>query len=176
MRTSWQWSDLEARLSNGNSLVVNYRPQKFLSLLTPIQYARGHQTLSHFSCESLTMRDYRVESIVYKKLADQLGYGDGLMKQPQAFIRFAQTVLPGFATSPCRLSIVGNWEHWQLSTLNLLRHGGVEYVTDDDDEVLHSTKSYGVVRRWLCKVVYVTSARKPDGGSLLSLDPRNGSN
>ena len=55
------------------------------------------------------MRDYRVESIVYKKLADQLGYGDGLMKQqPQAFIRFAQTVLPGFATSPCRLSIVGN--------------------------------------------------------------------
>ena len=46
---------------------------------------------------------------------------------------------------------VGNWEHWQLSTLNLLRHGGVEYVTDND-EVLHSTKSYGVVRRWLRKV------------------------
>ena len=33
-------SDIEARLSNGNSLMVNYRPQKFLGLLAPTQYAR----------------------------------------------------------------------------------------------------------------------------------------
>ena len=54
--------------------------------------------------------------------------------------------------------------------LNLLRHGGVEYVTDNDVEVLHSTKSYGVVRRWLCKVVYVPSARKLDGISFVNVD------
>ena len=39
----WQGShgsDIEARLSNSNSLMVNYRPQKFLGLLAPTQYAR----------------------------------------------------------------------------------------------------------------------------------------
>ena len=32
-------SDVEARPSNSNLLVVNYRPQKFLGLLAPTQYA-----------------------------------------------------------------------------------------------------------------------------------------
>ena len=31
-------SDIETRHSNGNSLMVNYRPQKFLGLLAPTQY------------------------------------------------------------------------------------------------------------------------------------------
>jgi len=50
-------SDIEARLSNSNSLMVNYRPQKFLGLLAPTQYA-SHQTLSRFSCVSLATRGY----------------------------------------------------------------------------------------------------------------------
>ena len=40
MRFISRGSDIEARLSNGNSLMVNYRPQKFLGLLAPTQYAR----------------------------------------------------------------------------------------------------------------------------------------
>jgi len=37
--------------------MVNYRPQKFLGLLAPTQYARVTR-LSRFSCESLAKRDY----------------------------------------------------------------------------------------------------------------------
>ena len=50
-------SDIEARLSNGNSFMGNYRPQKVLGLLAPTQYARMTR-LSQFSCETQATRDY----------------------------------------------------------------------------------------------------------------------
>lgn len=48
-----------------------------------------------------------------------------------------------------------NAENLVASTLNLLRHGGLERVTDDDDDEI--TESHGLIKRWLWKMVLVTS-------------------
>ena len=49
-----------------------------------------------------------------------------------------------------------NAENLVASTLNLLRHGGLERVTDDDDDD-EITESHGLIKRWLWKMVLVTS-------------------
>ena len=72
---------IDKEVSQTLKWLVNYRPQKFLGLLAPTQYARVTRlspslvprptrlTLSHFSCESLATRDYHQLSSRSKYLA-----------------------------------------------------------------------------------------------------------